>query len=78
MLIGGAPFSHGILEIFRSIGPVGTFVVKYKDFFYSFKGDLLVNGIGLVIIALIYFMQTKRYRVYGDKSITEIMKMAAR
>lgn len=71
-LIGGAPFMHGILEIFRSIGPIGSLVVSYKYFFYSMQGDLLVNGAGLVLAAVIYFIQTRRYAVYGNKSIMQI------
>lgn len=72
MLIGGAPFFHGVLEIFRGIGPVGSFVSEYKEFFYSTKGDLLINGIGLAIVVIIYLLQTKRHKKYGEKSISEI------
>jgi len=77
LLIGGAPFFHGVLEIFRWIGPVGRLVGDYKEFFYSIEGDFLVNGMGLAMVALIYLLQTKRHKVYGERSITEIKLMKA-
>ena len=77
LLIGGAPFFHGVLEIFRWIGPVGRLVGDYREFFYSIEGDFLVNGMGLAMVALIYLLQTKRHKVYGERSITEIKLMKA-
>ncbi len=78
MLIGGAPFFHGILEIFRGKGLVGYFASEHREFFHSTQGDLLINGIGLGLVIAVYLSQTRRQKIYGEKSISEIRLLLKR
>ena len=74
-MIGGSQFLHGVMEIFTFIKPIESIVVNAKDFFYSMSGEFLINGVGLVIIAVVYLAQTARKKKYGDMSLDQIHAM---
>jgi len=74
-MIGGSQFLHGVMEIFKFIKPIEAMVVNAKDFFYSLSGEFLINGIGLVIIVIVYLAQTTRKRKYGEMSQDQIYAM---
>lgn len=76
-MIGGSQFFHGVAEIFEFIPSIASTIIAAKDFFYSMTGEYLVNGIGLVIIGIVFIAQTARKRKYGDRSIAQIQELLA-
>jgi TRAP-type uncharacterized transport system fused permease subunit len=76
-MIGGSQFFHGIAEIFEFIPSIADNIIAAKDFFYSMTGEYLINGVGLVLIAIVVLTQTARKKKYGERSIAQIQELIA-